>query len=384
MVSAVRSRSNHYDALGLTPAASDEDIARAFARKMEAFRWHPAGAAAQLWIAYETLRDRIKRADYDRSLGLAPRRQQAWSMAVMQQHWTPFIASPAPKTPEEASGPPETRAEPQVSIPVRPDTPVDPRLESIAASIRELAKPVHAGTSTDPGPALPRLPARKADADLEFVIEDIRAVGRAERERLHAVEDGSFNWKRPAQIGGGLILGAGVLGAVLGMSARDSASPAQAEAAPTAAHPGARLHPSAGPLPAESLLTPPFASETPDAGLVRQNPKSYQRHRPAARAAPQRDHGSDSAAIDSRPEAADADPAAVDPLAPQPAAAKLPLSNAVVARTIDRIGYRCGEVASTAAVDGAAPGTFSVTCSSGQTYQAAPSHGRYRFRRAAH
>ena len=59
--------------------------------------------------------------------------------------------------------------------------------------------------------------------------------------------------------------------------------------------------------------------------------------------------------------------------------AKMPLPNSVVARTIGRIGYPCGQVASTTALDGA--GVFKVTCTSGHSYRAAPVHGRYRFRR---
>ena len=59
----------------------------------------------------------------------------------------------------------------------------------------------------------------------------------------------------------------------------------------------------------------------------------------------------------------------------------LPLPNSVVARTIDRIGFQCGRVLSVAAVAGAAPGTYKVTCSSGLSYQASPRNGRYRFRK---
>jgi len=81
-----------------------------------------------------------------------------------------------------------------------------------------------------------------------------------------------------------------------------------------------------------------------------------------------------------------ADVASGDPLAPAPQAvgalpASMPLPNKVIANTIERIGYACGEVSSTAIVDGAAPGTFKVSCSSGHAYQATPVHGRYRFRR---
>ena len=71
-----------------------------------------------------------------------------------------------------------------------------------------------------------------------------------------------------------------------------------------------------------------------------------------------------------------------DPLAPAASpvvtSASLPLSNATIARTIGRIGYSCGTVAATEAMGG---GAFKVTCSSGQSYRAAPVHGRYRFKR---
>jgi hypothetical protein len=64
------------------------------------------------------------------------------------------------------------------------------------------------------------------------------------------------------------------------------------------------------------------------------------------------------------------------------APASMPLPDSVVARTIRRIGFACGEVASTSAVDGA-PGVFKVTCSSGESYKASPVNGRYHFRRWA-
>lgn len=62
-------------------------------------------------------------------------------------------------------------------------------------------------------------------------------------------------------------------------------------------------------------------------------------------------------------------------------AAKLPLPNTVIARTIERIGYACGAVASARALEGNEPGAYKVTCTSGQSYQARPLHGRYHFRR---
>jgi hypothetical protein len=72
----------------------------------------------------------------------------------------------------------------------------------------------------------------------------------------------------------------------------------------------------------------------------------------------------------------------VDPALPaSTAAATMPLPRKVIARTIQRIGYSCGEVASTSAVEGEAPGVYKVTCASGHSYQARPVNGRYHFRR---
>jgi hypothetical protein len=60
-------------------------------------------------------------------------------------------------------------------------------------------------------------------------------------------------------------------------------------------------------------------------------------------------------------------------------AASMPLPNSVIARTIGKIGYPCGSVASTSA--SGSPGVFTVTCSSGHSYKAAPVRGRYHFSR---
>jgi len=70
---------------------------------------------------------------------------------------------------------------------------------------------------------------------------------------------------------------------------------------------------------------------------------------------------------------ADAAPAATT-------SAALPLPESTIARTIQRIGYGCGRVVSATAVDGSA-GVFKISCSSGDTYRAAPVGGRYHFRR---
>ena len=377
MAGTLSSRPNHYDALGLTPAASDDQIARAFGLKMKAFRWHPAGAAAELWIAYETLRDRIKRADYDRSLGLVPQRQQRWSMTVTQQQWTPFIASEREMERDQVP-------EPHVSAGERTEAPIDARLEAIAATIRELTKPpLPEPRAEAPQVRTPVQPRRQPAGDLDIVIEDIRRVGRMEKERLQE-EDRPLNWKRPVQLVGGLVVGAGVLGALLGISARDNPAPAEAESpSPSPSplpHAGVVQHAPVPPVASSAAI--PFASD--DGDLYPAKARAHRRYASKSRSAPPADTvtPTDSAPVPAEPDAAPgAGSVAADPLAPKPAGASLPLSKSTIARTLDRIGYRCGGVASSSAVDSA--GTFSVTCSSGQAYRATPVHGRYRFRRSA-
>ena len=115
MDSPVRSRPTHYETLGLTPAASDAEIARAFAREIG--RPRAFGGIALVGLAYETLRDPAKREAYDVSLGLKPEPQAPPADAVAawrdrSQYFAfaaarpaeraahdeapPFIAAPAP------------------------------------------------------------------------------------------------------------------------------------------------------------------------------------------------------------------------------------------------------------------------------------------------
>src|SRR5688500_2860806 len=56
--------------LGVSPTAGSEEIARAFAKEGSVLRPHAFGVLAELCIAYETLRDPIRRRAYDASIGL--------------------------------------------------------------------------------------------------------------------------------------------------------------------------------------------------------------------------------------------------------------------------------------------------------------------------
>jgi hypothetical protein len=59
---------------------------------------------------------------------------------------------------------------------------------------------------------------------------------------------------------------------------------------------------------------------------------------------------------------------------------KPPLPNAVMARTLDRIGFRCGSVTSIVRIGGSDdPSAYRVSCSSGKSYRASARTGRYRF-----
>ena len=61
MNSTVKSRPNHYEVLGLTPGASSEEIAQAFAKELSDRRPRAFGSLPNVTVAYESLRDRIKR-----------------------------------------------------------------------------------------------------------------------------------------------------------------------------------------------------------------------------------------------------------------------------------------------------------------------------------
>jgi hypothetical protein len=357
MVSSVRSRPNHYETLGLAPGAGDEEIRAAFARKMSAFRWHPAGSTAQICIAYETLRDPARRRDYDLTLGIIPKSApRQWGFAVTPQRWAPFIAAPMAGVVEAAA----PAAEPHVEPEPEGEPAGEPRVASfIASSLRDLARPM----ATEPAPQPPRRdPA--ADAALERHIEQVLTEDEAEER--------PFDWRKPALGVGGFVLAAGLIGTLAGLSVKDDAASAQAEAVAEVGR--AAVKPRAA--------APVAASEVVAADDTNAEPVAITKLRASHKKVPawaerQVKPVVEAAAEDPLAEAA-GEPLAQDPLAPQPAAAKLPLSDAVVARTIDRIGYDCGAVASTAA-----EGTsgFAVTCTSGQTFHARKVRGRYRFSR---
>jgi len=343
MVSTVTTRPSHYEVLGLSPAAAAEEIARAFAREMS--RPRAFGAIAEVSIAYETLRDPARRRAYDESLGLrrAPKRAPVLSSAGVGG--AAFLARPA-LVAEPA---------PAATAPPRPERP------DIAAALRQLARPEPLHDAVQPVPPEPAPPPAAERVHLAIADGDTAPAG-------------AIPWKPVALAAGGVALAVALLGAWAGW---DSGAGAQeARAAARVALPPPTTFTVDDPAPARALGNAAQAEPKPSARAV----PRLARARPAPRPAPA-ERAPSPPADPLAPIAAAAEPAADPGPAPEAVAARPPLPNAVIARTIGRIGYPCGQVAATSAAG--APGVFTVTCTSGHSYRAAPVHGRYRFRRVA-
>ena len=350
---------NHYEMLGLTPGANDEDIARAFARQMSLFRAWPMAAAARMSIAYETLRNPAKRRDYDASIGLPPPEPPRLPTRVAgHMHFVP--AAPAV---ERTLLEPAPAAAPAAELKPAAD---EPRTAAfIASSLREPS--VHA-EPVGPPISSPRIP--------EFLELPRGAQPAPEQPAQRA-------WRRPAIVMAALIGGVGVVGAWAGSIAGNETDQEQV----TVAVP--RAKPQAAPVAVPAAQSPVEAAARRDAPLALSALRAKRPHA-AAKAAASADRLAEvgqslhqyyeTTGADGSPEIAVVEKAAVETAPTETIAASMPLSNATIARTIGRIGYACGEVASTSAVEGSG-GVFKVTCTSGHSYQAKPVHGRYRFRR---
>ena len=195
MVSAVRSP-NHYETLGVPPSASDDEIRQAFTKKMTLFATRPLGATAQVIGAYETLKDTVRRHNYDRSLGLLEEASPPKPAFSIPRAWQPFAVSVHTQLMDEVP--------------------------------RVLAR--------DPKPPVPTS-LRKEQRRSEPLIRQVQA---ARKDASDAVDYPS-QWKGPALTLGGLVLGAGVLGAMAGLSVGGDAA-AQAEPVPTLAAAGLVHH----------------------------------------------------------------------------------------------------------------------------------------------
>lgn len=382
MANAVRTRSNHYETLGLTPAATAAEIEAAFAREISPYRPRAFGGIAQVSIAYETLRDPVKRRAYDASLGLNGGSKPPISRASAGALRGAWVIAPPSTANRHADyllgrGPavePHARLEPppvQAPEPVSSFAPREP-LQSAASGVSAALRPA---------------PRDATETAVEQRIEELLGARRSGADRSAGVGEIAREWKRPELAVGGLIGAVALVGALAGWWAASDIEAEPAETVARIAAPDAQARPpgrvaapaerpsadtAAPELPAPAAIVPPRSRRTPVAQAQPDAPE-------ASRLAEEEFAGD---AV----QASELDDLVVQrvereaPPAPS-LAATLPLPNKVVARTIERIGYSCGEVVSTSPVEGAAQGVFKVTCASGQSYRAAPTGGRYHFRR---
>lgn len=353
MVSAVKTRPNHYEVLGLGPTASTEEIESAFASAVSAFRPRAFGDVAAVSIAYKTLRDPAKRRSYDESIGLRPvPKPPAPTIMATAGRGTAILGSAAaPRYADylTAPNPPASEAE---AVPEEEPT------AFIAAPPREPARAE---------------PEVRRERPVERRIEDVLAIQRSDFDRPDD-RDGWAEWKRPALTVGSLFLGAALIGVLAGWRTVGSIEQPQPAHAATVGRPVSSTEPVRNaPVQAPNVAAP----ERPARIAAAPAPRTRKAPEPKLQDPVQADQITEEIKVLNGPsESADDSATPIE----HAAAAALPLPNAVVARTIGRIGYACGEVASTRAVDGAA-GVFKVTCTSGDSYRAAPVRGRYHFRR---
>lgn len=364
MISTVRARRNHYETLGLTPSASDEEIARAYAREIRAPRPSAFGGLVEVSVAYETLRDPARRRAHDVALGL--NREPARPAYSATARWAgTFVGAAVARPMRDVLPAPAPSAQPPEPAPelAKPKLPAEPE-----------AAPFIAASPPDPVRPQPE-PPRAPDPVTKIEPQASRAQPSGQVEELHwdEAEHRTVEWKRPAIIVGVPVAAVVLIGAVLGWQAGKGEEQPQVTTA----------LPPAKPRPATAMASPPAASE-PAYSVAEVQPHRFPRAAVRikhSRAAPT--PSEDPLAAQPEPsQVADsvAEPVAVAQAPAVETAAAMPLPRAVIARTIHRIGYACGEVASTSAVEGAR-GVYYVTCSSGATYQAKPVRGRYHFRR---
>ena len=363
MGSTVKSRPNHYEVLGLTPAASTAEIAKAFAEQLDPLRPRAFGSLAEVTVAFETQRDRARREAYDTALGLKPKPTPP--APDVPPEWAPFLIRASVRPAVRPAVTPVPPPKPRVEARPHPDPIAEPKISPFEAARRErIQLPTHE-VHLEPVPAAekPLWPEPQAAGDrLHF----------AEAGRFRIEGDAPFQWKLPALAAGALAFAVGV-GVWTGLEAGNDNEQVQAEQTATLTIPPAK------PLPAMSALsdaTVPSVAEAKPARRARTAPTSQiaSNRQPLQITLPDEQPVE---AMAAQPEAA-AEPTVVEAPTVAPTPASLPLPNAVVARTIGRIGYPCGQVATSSAMG---DGVFKVTCTSGHSYRAAPVRGRYRFRR---
>lgn len=259
MFSSVESADTHYQTLGLTPAATGDEIAKAFVSRIQIDVTGPEEAdqhADKVFAAYETLRDPIRRRIYDASLGLALESKQP--DALSQPKAAPFIGA---RSDEPASPDPTSE---QASRPL-PEAPAEQRVAPfIAAALRD---PVDRGDPETPPPpdppqSEPEFRSEAADPPIAgySALHDWKDANTSPTARPRSSE-----WNRAGVGAGAVVLGLGVLTLLTGLwwgnverAPNDARGPVAASAKPSgtgvnaiAAQPIAPFESGASPLQSE-------------------------------------------------------------------------------------------------------------------------------------
>jgi hypothetical protein len=367
MSSTVTTRPTHYEVLGLAPTASRAEVTRAFTREMSMLRPRPFGGLAELTIAHGVLSDPAKRRAFDREIGLTPEPEAkpapAWhthgaGSASFARAALPLTAAERPAIALAPQAEPERRRDPAP----RRTRPIGEALAELARPEPLVARPVVAGPSTSE-PLFAGPPPRaelKEDRD-----------GATER---------AVPWKPLAIAGGGLVAVAALIGAWAGWQ-NQGGVPEKARVSALLTPPDTDFtvsDPSAAAAPGSTEVEPaPTVTPSPAPPHRGEGRKIAARIRPGPQLAEIEQQLAEPAPVEATPTPA-AVPAEAEAAPVGATPASLPLSNATIARTIGRIGYPCGAVASTTPILGKA---FTVTCTSGHSYRAAPVGGRYHFRK---
>lgn len=367
MDSTVKSRPNHYELLGLTPTATLDELDQAFARELKLPR--AFGSLAEFTIAYETLRDPARRKAYDASIFKPEPKPEPRPALSLAGRLEGAALATRPVAQLETS-PSRPIATPRLRPDPRPQARTAP---SATALLRQPIAPKI--PQSDPTPQAKQEPLRRADPVARPQPEQRPIADYAPRPLADDYADqerpAPFQWRLPALAAGALILAIGG-GAWMGMESGNDAPPDQLKPAVTLKVPPARA-----PAPVTASADEPrtIAAEQPSRPTRSAAPTKSAR--PPLQIDLPDEQPTEVAALEQQQR--DIEQAAAPALAAAATDAKMPLPNSVIARTIGRIGYPCGQVASTAALDGA--GVFKVTCTSGHSYRAAPVGGRYHFRR---
>ena len=216
--------------LGVTPAATNDEIRRAFAREISALRPRAFGGVGEVGVAYETLRHPDRRKAYDASIGIRPEPKPV-SAAIAGVGAASFVSPTLGARLERLASEDFRPVSHRAAQRPRTESVPEPRTASfIASSVRSTAKAVSGTDVPTVSPSQSDQPTARPHAveplgRPETRLDPRQYRGTAEKfvhptpQRVLDVDETAFDWTRPAAIAGGLVLAVGLLGAWAGWEA---------------------------------------------------------------------------------------------------------------------------------------------------------------------